>query len=56
MQADGFATTINVMGPEQGYDFALKYDIPTYLIHYDQHEALQVTYTPSFAPYLVEQN
>ena len=32
MLADGFATTINVMGPEKGYSFAIKENLPIYMI------------------------
>lgn len=53
MQADGFATAINVMGPEQGYEFALQYDIAAYLIHYADNELI-AQYTPLFTPYLAK--
>ena len=32
MLADGYATAIDVMGPEKGFEFALKMELPVYMI------------------------
>ncbi len=32
MAADGYATAIDVMGPEKGFDFALKMNLPVFMI------------------------
>ena len=49
MYADGYATAINVMGPEKGYAFAVKEKLPIYMIIRDRKaETFSVKMTPSF--------
>jgi thiamine biosynthesis lipoprotein len=32
MMADGYATAINILGPEEGYQFALQHNLPVLMI------------------------
>lgn len=51
MTADGYATAIDVMGPERGYEFALKENLPVYMIIRDK-EGFIIKMTPSFKEFL----
>jgi thiamine biosynthesis lipoprotein len=47
MMADGYATTINVMGQKKGYEFALKKHLPVYMIIRGKSRFI-IKMTPSF--------
>ena len=47
LKADGLATAINVMGPEEGYNFALENNIACYLIIRDETKFI-TKMTPAF--------
>lgn len=49
--ADAYATTINVMGPTAGYDFALKENLIIYMIVRDEKGFIEKT-TPQFTKFL----
>ncbi len=53
MLADGFATAINVMGPEKGYSFAIKENLPIYMI-IRKDGGFIIKMTPSFKKLLSE--
>ncbi|MBU0558480.1 MAG: FAD:protein FMN transferase [Bacteroidetes bacterium] len=51
MMADGYATAINVLGPEKGYDFALENYLPVFLIIKDKEEFI-IKMTPQFEAFI----
>ncbi len=53
MEADALATGITVMGPERGYEFAVKNSIPIYMIVKDG-EGYRDIMTPSFSSFPVD--
>jgi len=53
MLADGLATAINVMGPDKGYEFALKEGLPIYMI-IRKDKGFVIKMTPSFKKLLSE--
>jgi len=53
MEADALATGITVMGPEKGYEFAVKNSIPIYMIVSDG-EGYKDIITPSFRSFQVD--
>ena len=54
MTADGLATMFDVMGEEQGYQFAIEHQMPVYMIQREKDGSFQSRYTPSFSGYLVK--
>lgn len=55
MLADAYATTINVMGAEKGYEFALKKKLPVFLIVREGNEFIEKM-TPFFEEYIQKGN
>ncbi|MEN8222483.1 MAG: FAD:protein FMN transferase [Acidobacteriota bacterium] len=53
MEADALATGITVMGPENGYEFAVQNSIPVYMIVKDG-DGYKDKMTPSFKPFQVD--
>jgi FAD:protein FMN transferase len=53
MIADGMATAITVMGPEAGYEFALKEELPIFMIVREGNEFVEKM-TPSFEQFLTK--
>ncbi|MCB0731931.1 MAG: FAD:protein FMN transferase [Ignavibacteriae bacterium] len=53
--ADALATTINVMGPEIGYDFALKKKLPIFMIVRKDNKFIEKV-TPQFEEYMYERD
>ncbi len=53
MLADAYATTVTILGPEDGYRFALKMDIPAYMIIVEE-DNYTIKMTPSFEGYLTK--
>lgn len=53
MFADGYATAINVMGPEKGYNFALNEKLPVYMIIREDNGFI-VKMTPAFRKYFLK--
>ena len=53
MEADALATALNVMGEDQGYQFALKENIGAYFIYREGGE-FKSKYTPVFEQYLAK--
>lgn len=53
MTSDALATTLNVMGEERGYTFAVKHDIAAYFI-YRGENGFETKYTPAFSSYLID--
>ena len=51
MTADGYATALMVLGPEQGYDFALQYGLAVYMIE-KQGDEFVVRTTPQIKPFM----
>ncbi|NOX17563.1 MAG: FAD:protein FMN transferase [Chlorobi bacterium] len=51
MYADGYATAIDVLGPEKGLTFAKKMKLPVYLIS-KRNDSLVFSYTDQFLKYL----
>ena len=51
MYADGYATAIDVLGPEKGLKFAKKMKLPVYLIS-KNNDSLVYSYTEQFVKYL----
>lgn len=51
--ADAYATTINVMGPEIGYEFAIKKKLPVFMIVREGSEFVE-KFTPEFKKYIYE--
>lgn len=51
--ADAYATTINVMGPEIGYEFAVKKKLPVFMIVREGNEFVE-KFTPEFKKYIYE--
>jgi thiamine biosynthesis lipoprotein len=47
MLADGYATAINVLGPDDGYEFALKMNLPIFMIVREGSDFIEKM-TPSF--------
>lgn len=54
MVADGLATAITVLGPENGLKFATKLKQPAFLISKEGNRFIE-TYTPEFEKFLVEE-
>ncbi len=50
--ADAYATALMVLGPEDGYDFAVKLDLPACLIVRNQDGTFSIARTPRFAVFL----
>ncbi len=50
--ADAYATALMVLGPEDGYDFAVKLDLPACLIVRNQDGTFSIARTPRFAAFL----
>jgi len=50
--ADGYATAINVLGPEKGFELASKLNMAAYFIIREKDE-FSVKYTPEFEQYMV---
>ncbi|EWH11371.1 thiamine biosynthesis lipoprotein ApbE [Catenovulum agarivorans DS-2] len=51
--ADGWATALNVLGPEKGYKLASELGLAVYLV-IKSDEGFEVKYTKAFEPYLVQ--
>jgi len=50
--ADAYATAINVMGPEKGYEWAVKENLPVLLIIHDRGNRFVEKMTPQFKKYI----
>lgn len=53
MLADGFATAIDVLGPEKGYEFAIKRMLPVFMIIRDGDKFIEKM-TPEFEAFVLE--
>ena len=51
MEADAYATALNVMGPEKGLAFALQRALPVYMV-VKSAEGFEARHSPAFARYL----
>ena len=51
MSADGYATTLMVLGPDQGYEFALQYGLAVYMIE-KQGDEIIVKTTPNMQSFM----
>ena len=51
MTADAFATALMVLGPDQGYDFALQYGLAVYMIE-KKGEQFVSKFTPQMKPFM----
>ena len=47
IMADGYATAIDVLGPDAGYDFAIRKELPVFMIVRDKHGFIEKM-TPQF--------
>ncbi len=50
--ADAYATALTVLGPEAGYELALKQELPALFIVHSGTESFSEKSTPAFAPFL----
>lgn len=53
--ADAYATAINIMGPEEGYNFAIKKELPIFMIVRDSNTFVEKM-TPKFKEFVLERN
>ena len=53
--ADALATAINIMGPEDGYSFAVKKELPIFMIVRDSNTFVEIM-TPQFNQFVFERN
>jgi thiamine biosynthesis lipoprotein len=53
MIADGMATAITVLGPEAGFEFALKEELPIFMIVRKGNEFIEKM-TPNFEQFLTK--
>ncbi|MFZ5697906.1 MAG: FAD:protein FMN transferase [Pseudomonadota bacterium] len=54
LAADGYATALMVLGPDQGMAWAEKYQLPVFMILRTGNEGFIERYNERFAPYLVD--
>ena len=54
-EADAYATTIDVMGPDAGYEFALKYKLPVFMIVREKDKFIEKQ-TPQFEEFIKKGN
>jgi FAD:protein FMN transferase len=55
MDADAYATAIDVLGPEKGYEFAVKHKLPIFML-VKTADGFKEVMTPDFAAFLYKSN